>query len=59
VDFTRQRFSQGISDNTEVVNAQERLARADDAQIRARYRLGLSRANLARAVGAAEKTYRK
>jgi len=59
VDFTRSRFSQGISDNTEVVNAQDRLTQADDAQIRARYMLGLARANLARAVGAAEKTYRK
>jgi outer membrane protein TolC len=59
VDFTRSRFSQGISDNTEVVNAQDRLTQADDAQIRAQYMLGLARANLARAVGAAEKTYRK
>ena len=59
VDFARQRFTQGISDNTEIVNAQDRLARADDAQIRARYTLGLARANLARATGAAEKTYRK
>jgi outer membrane protein TolC len=59
VEFTRQRFSQGVADNTEVVNAQDRLARANDAQIRARYTLGLARANLARATGAAEKTYRK
>lgn len=59
VDFTRSRFSQGISDNTEVVNAQNRLEQADDAQIRAQYNLGLARANLARATGAAEKTYRK
>jgi outer membrane protein len=59
VDFTRQRFTQGVADNTEVVNAQDRLSRADDAQIRAQYTLGLARANLARATGAAEKTYRK
>jgi outer membrane protein TolC len=59
VDFTRARFSQGIVDNTEVVNAQDRLSRADDAHIRAQYRLGLSRANLARATGVAERTYRK
>jgi outer membrane protein TolC len=59
VDFTRSRFAQGISDNTEVVNAQDRLTQADDAQIQARYLLGLARANLARATGAAEKTYRK
>jgi outer membrane protein len=59
VDFTRSRFTQGIADNTEVVNAQDRLERADEARIRAQYTLGLARANLARATGAAEKTYRK
>lgn len=59
VDLTRARFTQGIADNTEVVNAQDRLSRADDARIRAQYTLGLARANLARAVGSAERTYRK
>jgi len=59
VDLTRVRFVQGIADNTEVVNAQDRLSRADDARIRAQYTLGLARANLARAVGGAERTYRK
>jgi outer membrane protein TolC len=59
VEFTRSRFAQGISDNTEVVNAQDRLTQADEAEIQARYLLGLARANLARATGGAEKTYRK
>jgi outer membrane protein TolC len=59
VELTRVRFEQGISDNTEVVNAQDRLSRADDARIRAQYTLGVARANLARATGAAEQTYRK
>ena len=59
VELTRQRFAQGISDNTELVNAQVRLSQADDASIRAQYTLGLARSNLARAVGVAEKTYRK
>jgi outer membrane protein TolC len=59
VEFTRSRFAQGISDNTEVVNAQDRLTQADEAEIQARYLLGLARANLARATGAAERTYRK
>jgi outer membrane protein TolC len=59
VELSRSRFTQGIADNTEVVNAQERLSQADDARIRAQYTLGLARANLARATGAAEKTYRK
>lgn len=59
VELSRQRFTQGITDNTEVVNAQDRVSRADDARVRALYTLGLARANLARATGAAEKTYRK
>jgi outer membrane protein TolC len=59
VDLTRSRFSQGISDNTEVVNAQDRLEEASDSRIRAQYMLGLARANLARATGVAEKTYHK
>ena len=59
VELTRMRFLQGVADNTEVVNAQDRLSRAADARIRAQYTLGLARANLARATGAAESTYRK
>jgi outer membrane protein TolC len=59
VELARQRFTQGVTDNTEVVNAQDRISRADDARVRAMYTLGLARANLARATGLAEKTYRK
>jgi len=59
LDLSRSRFSQGVTDNTEVVNAQDRLSRADDASIRAQFTLGLSRANLARAIGVAETTYHK
>ena len=59
LELTRQRFTRGVTDNTEVVNAQDRISRADDAYIRARYTLGLARANFARATGAAETTYHK
>jgi outer membrane protein TolC len=59
VQLSSQRFTQGVTDNTEVVNAQDRVSRADDARVRALYTLGLARANLARATGAAERTYRK
>jgi outer membrane protein len=59
LEFSRARFSRGITDNTEVVNAQDRVSQADDASIRAQYMLGLARANLARAVGTAETTYHK
>ena len=59
VDLSRVRFLQGVADNTEVVNAQDRLTQADDASIRAQYTLGLARANLARSMGGAERAYRK
>jgi outer membrane protein len=59
VELTQSRFAQGIADNSEVVNAQDRLARAENASIQARFNLGLARANLARATGVAEKTYRR
>ena len=59
VQLTRERFVQGVADNTEVVDSQDRLSRADDANIRAQYTLGLARANLARASGNAQTTYRK
>lgn len=59
VDLTRSRFTQGISDNTELVNAQTRLSQAEDARIRARYTLGIARANLTRATGVAETSYPK
>jgi outer membrane protein TolC len=59
VELTRARFTQGISDNTELVNAQTRLSQAEDAYIRARYTLGVARANLTRSTGAAERSYPK
>ncbi len=59
VELTRVRFTQGVSDNTEVLDAQDRLSKAADARIRALYTLGLARANLARATGGAEQAYRK
>lgn len=59
LELTRARFLQGVADNSEVVDAQDRLSRAADAQIRSQYTLGLARANLARATGVAEHTYRK
>jgi outer membrane protein TolC len=59
LDLSRTRFSEGVADNTEVVNAQDRLTQADSAHIRAQYTLGVARANLARALGGAERAYRK
>jgi outer membrane protein len=58
VDLSTARFTSGVTDNTEVVNAQDRLARAEDNRIRALFQLQMSQAGLQRAIGAAEKAYR-
>ncbi|MDR3672180.1 MAG: TolC family protein [Holophaga sp.] len=50
----RHRFEAGISNNIEVVQAQDGLARATDNKINALYRLNQSRADLARAMGQLE-----
>lgn len=57
IDLTTARFTSGVTDNTEVVNAQDRLARAEENRIRALFNLNIARANLHRATGAAEATY--
>ncbi len=59
LDLSTARFVQGVSDNTEVVNAQDRLARAEQNRIRALFNLNAARANLYRSVGAAETIYRQ
>ncbi|GLH71082.1 hypothetical protein GETHPA_26150 [Geothrix rubra] len=53
----RHRFEAGVSNNIEVINAQDELARANDNQISALYRLNQARADLARAMGQIEKLY--
>ena len=50
----RHRFEAGVSNNIELINAQDELARANDNQISALYRLNQSRADLARATGQLE-----
>ena len=50
----RHRFEAGISNNIEVIQAQDELARATDNKINALYRLNQSRADLARAMGQLE-----
>ena len=53
----RHRFEAGVSNNIEVINAQDELARANDNQISALYRLNQSRADLALAMGQIESLY--
>ncbi|MDE3245990.1 MAG: TolC family protein [Acidobacteriota bacterium] len=47
----RHRFEAGVSNNIELINAQDELARANDSQINALYRLNQARADLAKAMG--------
>ena len=49
--LARQRYQQGVADNREVVEAQNRLALADDNLVEAVYQYNLSRVELARAKG--------
>jgi outer membrane protein TolC len=50
----RHRFEAGVSNNIELINAQDELARATDNRINSLYRLNQSRADLARAMGQLE-----
>jgi outer membrane protein TolC len=50
----RHRFEGGVSNNIEVINAQDELALATDNRINALYRLNQSHADLARAMGRME-----
>ena len=59
VDQARDRFSAGVANNIEVIQAQDSLARANDNQIAALYRFNQARADLAKSVGQMEKVYSK
>ncbi len=54
---SRDRFASGVTDNIEVVQAQESLADADDAYIASLYRYNTAKISLARAIGSAESNY--
>jgi outer membrane protein TolC len=54
---SRDRFSSGVTDNIEVVQAQESLADANDAYIATLYRYNIAKVSLARAIGFAESNY--
>jgi outer membrane protein TolC len=49
--LAQQRYQQGVADNREVVEAQNRLAIADDNLVEAVFQYNLSRVELARAKG--------
>jgi outer membrane protein TolC len=54
---SRDRFSSGVTDNIEVVQAQESLADANDGYIASLYRYNVAKVTLARAIGFAESNY--
>jgi outer membrane protein TolC len=54
---SRDRFTSGVTDNIEVVQAQESLADANDAYIASLYRFNIAKISLARATGVAESNY--
>ncbi|MGB9258270.1 MAG: TolC family protein [Candidatus Korobacteraceae bacterium] len=54
---SRDRFASGVTDNIEVVQAQQSLADANDAYIASLYRYNTAKVSLARAIGLAESNY--
>ena len=54
---SRDRFSSGVTDNIEVVQAQESLADANDAYIASLYRYNIAKISMARSIGVAESNY--
>jgi outer membrane protein TolC len=59
LDQARDRFSAGVADNIEVVQAQEALAGASEDAINSLYAHNLAKVALARAVGGAEVSLRQ
>lgn len=51
LDLARARFTSGVADNTEIVNAQDRLSRAEDNVVRAAFNRDIAVAQLRRALG--------
>lgn len=59
VTESEDRFMSGVSNNIEVVTAQDALAKANDNQIAALYRVSIARTELAHAIGKSEVDYAK
>lgn len=55
VDQARERYHEGLADNRELIDAQQRLADAENSHLQAIYLYGLSRLAFARAIGAVER----
>ena len=59
LEHARDRFAAGVASNLEVVQAQESVAAADDNYISSLFSYNWAKGVLGRAVGGAEKTYRR
>ncbi|PYV10429.1 MAG: TolC family protein [Acidobacteria bacterium] len=59
LEHARDRFAAGVASNLEVVQAQESVAAADDNYIASLFSYNWAKGVLGRAVGGAEKTYRR
>ena len=59
LDQSRDRFSAGVADTVEVVQAQEQVANANDSYISALYSFNYAKISLARALGLGEKSVRE
>jgi len=57
LEQSRDRFTAGVADNLEVVQAQEALAGAEESRIASLYAHNFARFSLARALGGAEAGY--
>jgi outer membrane protein TolC len=57
LEQSRDRFSSGVTDNIEVVQAQDALAIANDAYIASLYSYNIAKVTLAKATGVAESRY--
>lgn len=55
VDQASERYREGLADNRELIDAQQRLADAESSHLRAIYLYGLSRLAFARAIGSVER----
>ncbi len=55
LDQSRDRFASGVTNNVEVIQAQQAVAQADEVYIASLYRYSISKLNLARAMGVAER----
>lgn len=53
--LARERYREGLADNRELIDAQQRLAEAERSHLRAIYLYGLSRLAFARSIGAVER----